>query len=130
VPLSPVQEELLAAYPDAPSSQTLFFGKRGSETFPGYAAVDASINYDVPVFRTLRPWLKLDFFNIFDNTKVIGFNTSIRPDPDSPLDALGLPTGFIRGDSFGKPQSTGDFPVSSAGTNGGRAFRMAFGLRF
>ncbi len=130
VPLTPRQEELLAEYPDAPSDQTLYFGERGSETFPGYGAMDVSVNYDVPVFRTLRPWVKLDFFNIFDNTKTIGFNTSTRPDPNSPRDALGLPTGFIRGESFGEPQATTDFPVAIAGNNGGRAFRMAFGFRF
>jgi hypothetical protein len=132
VPLTPIQESLLAAYPDAPSSQDLYFGERGSETFPGYGALDASVNYNVPVFKSLRPWVKLDFFNVLNNRKLIGFNTTVRPDPNSPVDALGLPTGFIRGANFGKAQSTADFPVSQPGANGngGRGFRMALGFRF
>jgi hypothetical protein len=130
VPLTAIQQALLAGYPDAPSSQTLYFGARGSETFPGYAAVDLSVNYNVPVFRSLRPWVKLDFFNVLDNTKAIGFNTSIRPDPNSPRDALGLPTGFTRGTNFGHPQSTSDFPTAIGSNGGGRAFRMALGFRF
>lgn len=130
VPLTPIQEALLAGYPDAPADQTLYFGERGSETYPGYGAVDVSVNYNVPVFRTLRPWVKLDFFNVLNNTEAIGFNTSIRPDPNSPLDALGLPTGYVRGASFGQPQATSDFPVAIAANGGGRAFRIAFGFRF
>ena len=55
VPLSPIQEALLGDYPDAPSDQDLYFGERGSETFPGYGVVDFSVNYPVPVFKTLRP---------------------------------------------------------------------------
>ena len=57
--LAAVQRSILAAsgYPDAPSSvgNHVFFSERGSETFPGYGLFDTSINYDIPVFRTLRP---------------------------------------------------------------------------
>jgi hypothetical protein len=135
VPVSPVQEALLAAYPDAPSSQTyLFFGGRGTGTFPGYAALDFSVNYDVPVFRTLRPWVKVDLFNVTGNDTLIGYNTTITPDPNSPLDALGLPTGYIKGENFGQAQSNTDFPGSQAGLGGevtrGRTFRVSFGVRF
>jgi hypothetical protein len=129
VPLSPVQEALLAPYPDAPTDQTLYFGERGSETFPGYGVADISINYAVPVFGSARPWVKFDVFNVFNNDKLVGFNTTVRPDPNSPLDALGRPTGFIRDPNFGQATSTGDFP-GVLGAGGGRGFRMALGFRF
>jgi hypothetical protein len=82
------------------------------------------------VFKSLRPWVKLDFFNVLNNQKLVGFNTTVRPDPSSPVDALGLPTGYIQGANFGKAQSTTDFPISNPGINGGRGFRMALGFRF
>ena len=129
VPLTSTQEALLSAYPDAPPDQELFFDNRGSETFPGYAVIDFSVNYRIPAFRSLRPWLKLDVFNPFNNLKQIGFDTTVQPDFNGPLDALGLPLNYIRDDTFGQARSTGDFP-RSLGDPGGRSFRMSFGVRF
>jgi hypothetical protein len=81
------------------------------------------------VFRTLRPWIKLDLFNAFDNDKLVSFDTTVEPDPASPVDALGLPTGYIRSASFGNARSAGNFP-RSLGVTGGRTFRMSLGFRF
>jgi len=125
-PVTPIQEALLAAYPDAPSSQTVYFGDRGSQTFPGYGVFDASFNYDIRALRSLRPWIKVDVFNVFNNLKLIGFNTAVRQDPASPVDALGLHTGYVPGPSFGQATSNLNFPHSLA-AGSGRTFRMAFG---
>ena len=81
------------------------------------------------VFRALQPWVKVDLFNAFNNQTLIGWNTSVAPDPDSPLDALGLPTGYLEGPRFGEPRGSGDYP-RSLGVDGGRTFRMAVGIRF
>ena len=109
--------------------QDLYFGERGSELFPGYAVMDFSVNYRIPVFRSLSPWLKLDLFNAFNNRKQIGFDTTVLPDFAGPVDALGLPLNFIRDNTFGEARGTGDFP-KSLGDPGGRSFRMSFGVRF
>jgi hypothetical protein len=130
VPLSSIQESRLVRYPDAPTDQTLYFGGRGSETFPGFGVLDISLNYDIPVFRSFRPWVKLDLFNALNNQKLIGFNTEVLVDPNSAVDALGRPTGLVRGENFGQAQSSSDFPTYNAGEVGGRAFRVAFGVRF
>ena len=132
VPLTAIQTGLLdaAGYPDAPSSQNVYFGDRGSQFFPGAALFDTSINYEVPIYRTARPWLKFDVYNLFNNLKVIAYNTTVTPDPNSPLDAMGLPTGFIKGPSFGQATSTGAYPVPFQGQRGGRTFRVSFGFRF
>ena len=61
--------------------------------------------------------------NIFNKTPRITANTTITPDPDSPLDALGLPTGFIRGSRFGEGTENAHFPLP-------RTFRMGVGFRF
>ena len=45
-------------------------------------------NYNIPVFRTLRPWIKFDVYNLFDNQKLIAWNTTVSQDPD---DAEGQP---------------------------------------
>jgi outer membrane receptor protein involved in Fe transport len=147
-PLTATQASILAAagYPDAPGTTSpssgyyVYFGDRGSQTFKGYGLFDLSVNYNIPVFRTLRPWLKVDVYNLLDNNKLIAWNTTVRPDPNSPKDNLGLPTGFIRASTFGT--ATGNtinltgltvnaFPTAFSGAlPGGRTLRMAFGLRF
>jgi hypothetical protein len=128
-PLSSTQQALLAAYPDAPTDQTVYFGDRGSQTFPGYGVFDASLTYDIRAFRALRPWVKLDVFNLFNNLKLVSFNTVVTPDPASPVDALGLHTGYLPGPSFGQATSVRDFP-RSLDVGSGRTFRMAVGIRF
>jgi outer membrane receptor protein involved in Fe transport len=132
VPLSGIQNNLLnaAGYPDAPSSQNVYFGGRGSQVFPGVTLFDTSFNYELPIYRTARPWVKFDVYNLFNDLKVIRYNTTVRPDPNSPLDAMGLPTGFIKGSQFGNATSTAAYPVPFQGQRGGRTFRVAFGFRF
>jgi carboxypeptidase family protein len=132
VPLTDIQTNLLTAagYPDAPSSQNVYFGNRGSQFFPGVTLFDTSVNYELPIYRTARPWLKFDVYNLFNDLKVIKYNTTVTPDPNSPLDAMGLPTGYIKGPLFGQPTSTAAYPVPFQGQRGGRTFRVAFGFRF
>jgi hypothetical protein len=132
VDLSEVQTNLLteAGYPDAPSSQSVYFGDRGTQTFAGFALFDTSINYELPIYKTARPWLKFDVYNLFNNQKVILYDTTVNPDPNSPVDDFGLPTGFIKGSQFGQATSTAAYPVPFQGQRGGRTFRVAFGFRF
>jgi len=127
--LSGIQRNLLSDYVDLPDSQSVFFGERGAETFPGYGLFDVSANYAIPVFKSLSPWVKFDVFNLFNNDKLIGFNTTVRQDPTTPVDSLGLRTGFVKGANFGEARGPGDYP-SSLGVDGGRTFRMAVGIRF
>jgi hypothetical protein len=54
----------------------------------------------------------------------------VTPDPNSPLDADGLPTGFIRPTNFGTPVNNASYPRPLPGIDGGRSFLMAMGLRF
>src|SRR5262249_22801875 len=128
----PTQNAILAAngYPDAPSSQTVYFADRGSEDFKGYGLFDTGIGYNVPVFKTLRPWLKLDVYNLMNNQKQIAWNTTVSQDPTTPVDSLGLRTGYRKGASFGKSTSNTQFPVPFQGETGGRTWRLAAGFRF
>ncbi len=129
-PITDVQKALLSAYPDLPDSQTVYFDKRGSETYKGYGLFDTGLGYNVPVFRTLRPWVKLDIYNLFNNQKLIKWNTTVRQDPNSPVDELGLHTGYVQGPVFGKANANTNFPIPFPNLTGGRTFRLAVGFRF
>jgi hypothetical protein len=132
VPLSAIQLANNPGYARLPGggSQTLFFGERGSEEFAGYGLVDFAATYQIPVWSSVRPWLKLELFNVLNNDKLIAWTTTVTPDPTSALDANGLPTGFIRANNFGQPRNNADYPRPLPGIDGGRTFQMSFGVRF
>jgi hypothetical protein len=131
-PLSEIQNALLTAsgYPDAPSSQSIYFSTRGSEKFNSYALLDTSISYDIGIVRSARPFIKVDIFNLLNNKKLITYDTTISADWDGPVDALGLPTTFIKAPTFGTATSASDFPQPFQGQTGGRTFVVALGIRF
>src|SRR5205085_3588468 len=84
VGITDIQQTLISAYPDQPSSQNVYYGERGIGEFKGYGVLDFDVSYNIPVFRTVKPWLKFDVFNLFDNQKLIAWNTTVHPDPNSP----------------------------------------------
>ena len=129
-PLTAIQEGKIAAYPDQPSSQNVYFGDRGSQFFKGFGLLDTSVNYNVPVHGSVKPWVKFDVFNLLNNQKQTQFNTTVLPDKNGPTDALGLPTGYVQGPSFGTADRNRDYPLPFTGLTGGRTVRLAVGIRF
>jgi hypothetical protein len=142
-PLTATQNQILlnAGYPDSPGVQTVYFGDRGSQEFAGYGLINVSVNYDVPVFKTLRPLIKFDVFNLFNDQKLIAWNTTVSQNAAGGTDNLGLATSFNQGANFGK--ATGNtvsnaflsniaaYPPAFAGAApGGRTARVAIGFRF
>ncbi len=135
VPLSTVQRARNPGYARLPGSgtngsQTLFFDERGSEAFAGYGLVDLAATYQIPVWKTLKPWLKVEVLNALNNDKLIGWDTSLTVDPTSALDANGLPTGYLQGARFGQGTSTAHYARPRPGLTGGRTYFGAFGVRF
>ena len=130
VPLTAIQLSRDPGYAQPPQYQTLYFGERGSQEFKGYSLMDLSLNYSIPVFRTLRPWIKGEVLNLFNNQKLISWNTNVRPDPNSPKDANGLPTGYIKSSTFGTGTSNANYPYWRANNSGGRTYLLYMGLRF
>jgi hypothetical protein len=122
-PLSALQRALVSGYISQPTSQTLYFGPRGSEEFESYSSIDLALTYRFPALKGVRPWLKLEVYNALDNDKLVTWNTTVTADPASPLDALGLPTGYIKGPLFGQAQGNGNYLTP-------RTFQMAFGVRW
>ena len=130
---TPTQQALLAdlGYVDVPGRRTVYFSQgRGSEMFDGYGLLDVSVQYRIPVWESLSPWIKFELFNALDNNTQIFGNTTVTLDPDSPVDEFGIATGFIEGARFGEPTSVDHFPQYIANLDGLRTFRMAFGIRF
>ena len=125
VRLTPRQETILAdlGYASTPDRRTIFYGDRGSESFEGYARLDFSAQWELPIWRDARPWLKFEMYNVLNNDKLLFWDSTIRPDFDGPLDDLGLPTTYSEGPRFGEATSAGDYP-------NGREFRVALGFRF
>jgi hypothetical protein len=121
--LTAIQRQLGSAYASLPSSQTIFYEDRGTGNFDGSHIVDFGFYYNVPVFRTVRPYVKVDVFNVFNDDTLIGHNFTVLPDPNSPRDALGLATGYIRGSNFGNALSNASHPRA-------RAFQVSVGVRF
>jgi hypothetical protein len=112
------------------TSQTVYYAGRGTEEFEGYGLVDLAATYQIPIWKTLRPWLKAEVFNLLNNDKLIGWTTAVTPDPNSPADALGLRTGFVRSANFGNARDNRDYPRPLPGVDGLRTFQVSFGLRF
>ena len=67
--------------------------------------------------------MKIEWYNLTNNDKLLFFNTTVRPDWDGPLDALGIPTAYIEGDRFGEATAAGDYRSA-------RSFLIAWGFRF
>jgi hypothetical protein len=96
---------------------------RGSEPFKGYAVLDFAANYDIPIFRSTRPFVQVILFNLTGNDKLIKWNTTVTRNTAGPVDSLGLPTTYTKGATFGTGTANTHYPLP-------REFRITFGLRF
>jgi hypothetical protein len=134
VPVTAIELARNPGYPvndvNTSTAASLFFGERGSQFSAGYGVFDLAATYSIPVWKSARPWLKVEFYNLLNNEKLIQWDRTVTPDPNSPKDANGLPTGYLQGPRFGQATADNNFPQPIPGTNGGRLFRMAFGVRF
>jgi outer membrane receptor protein involved in Fe transport len=114
-------------YAQPPQLQTVFFGERGSGSFAGAHLFDLALTYDIKTYKSFRPYVKMDVRNLFNDKTlgagVSGWNTSVAPDFDGPVDANGIPTQFVRGPNFGRAIDANSFPFP-------REIRVALGFRF
>jgi hypothetical protein len=134
VPLTPIQLARNPGYPandiNTSTSERLYFGERGVGNYKGYGLFDLALTYGVPVWKTAKPWIKVEFYNLLNNQKLIGWDKTVTPDNNGPKDANGLALNYVQGPRFGQAVSDNQFPQPIPGQNGGRLFRMALGLRF
>jgi hypothetical protein len=132
-PFSDIQLARDPGYAVLPTTQDIYFGKRGTGTFPGQSRFDLAFSYDINVWKTVAPWIQLRVINLLNTSYRTGFNTTVTPcsDPSqpgcngaAPVDANGLPTTFTTvGTPFGTATSNTQFQQS-------RTFSINAGVRF
>lgn len=135
--------ETAAGYATTSGAYNVFYDSRGTGQFAGYGLFDTSVQYNIPVFKSLRPWARFDVYNLFNNDKLIAWNTTITgvsARNGGPVDQYGIPTTYTKSSTFGT--ATGDtvtngsisgipaYPQWVGGSNGGRTLRAAIGFRF
>jgi hypothetical protein len=134
IALPAVQRARNPGYPAADinptTRETVFFGERGGYDFKGYGMLDLATSYNLSVWRTLRPWFKVEVYNLLNNTKLIAWDRTVTANATSTLDANGIPTAYVQGPRFGQATAGNHFPQPWPGQNGARAVRLAFGVRF
>jgi outer membrane receptor protein involved in Fe transport len=125
--ISDVQASRDPGYANGPGIVTVYFGPRGVGDYAGVHQFDFAATYDIKAYKKLRPYVKVDIRNIMNKTVngagLSGFNTTISPDNDGPVDADGIPTQYIQSPNFGEATGAGSY-------NFPREFRMALGFRF
>ena len=134
IPVPAAQLARNPGYPQADvsgaSRETVFFGARGENDFKGYGVMDLAATVNVAVWKSLRPLFKVEVYNLLNNQKLISWDRTVAADNASDLDPNGIRTGYTKGPRFGQATSGVHFPQPYLGQNGGRAARVAFGLRF
>lgn len=66
------QRALGAGYASLPAQATLFYEGRGSGEFEGSKIFDFTLNYELPIFKTARPFFKAELRNAFNKQPLIG----------------------------------------------------------
>ena len=123
VPFSATQLSRDPGYISRGNTQTLYFGERGSGEFQSSNVFDLALNYRIPVWRTIEPWLKFELRNVFNEDALVTFDTSLTADRNGPVDADGLPTQYIEGANFGEA-------ISEVSHVTPREYRLSLGIRF
>lgn len=122
-PFTPEQARVASFYESQPDSdQGIFFGERGAGEFEDSYTFDLGLLYEIPVWKRLGAFVKVDVFNIFNEDKQVTWNTDIDADLDGPVDGFGLPTQFDLAPGFGRAQDNDNFVDP-------REFRLAVGFR-
>ncbi len=123
-PLTAEQAALNPGYAGDPTDDNhIFFGDRGARTFGDAATADLAAVYSLPIFKRLEVWVKGEVRNLLNDDSLIGFDTTIQPDTDGPVDELGLPLDFVEGPNFGEGDSSTDYVVP-------REYLFSLGVRF
>ena len=104
---------------------TYFFGERGTGEFDDFYTFDLALNYSIPVWKTVEPFLRFDVRNLLNYDEPFQWNTTVVAVPrgTGPVDSSGIPTTFTRSTSFGTPRGNGDYLVP-------REYFIGAGIRF
>ncbi len=104
---------------EAGQRYTYFFDGRGNNRFPGFWQLDTSLRYQLPVWRDLAAWIKLNVQNVTDEDELIAYRTS----GTLSTDASGNVVGWSPTSTFGQARSPLDYQTP-------RTFQLTVGVQF
>jgi outer membrane receptor for ferrienterochelin and colicin len=110
-------------YANLPQNETIYFGGRGAYTFPSQSRFDLALNYEIPVWKTVSTYLKLQVINVFNTHYEQGFDTTVIANSSGPVDANGIPTTFTKSGTFGKA-------IAASQYQDARRFDVTMAFRF
>jgi hypothetical protein len=112
-------------YVNPPFRRRLYFGDRGIGEYNSTSIFDLALNYRVPIWKSVEPWVKLEVRNLLNDDTLGIFDTQVSANTaaGAPVDAFGLPTTFVRGPNFGKATSALHYVIP-------REFFVSAGIRF
>jgi hypothetical protein len=118
------QQAVLAYYLSRPgTTQTIFFGERGSQKWSDSMWFDLSVNYALPIWKDLDVWIKADLVNIFNDDSQIGGNINADDVANGPVDAFGLPTSYTLASNHAIATTNAHFVAP-------REYQFTVGFRF
>ena len=88
------------------------------------------MTYGVPVWQSVRPWVKLEVLNVLNNQKLIAWDTTVTADLQRSEGRQRPAVELHHGPNFGKATSNANFARPRQGMDGGRTFILAAGVRF
>ncbi len=91
-----------------------YFGDRGSQRFPDFQRLDLQIGYDIPLFKKVSAFGRLNIQNLFNHQLLITWNTT------GSTSSTGR---WTAGSNYGRPTSSTNYVAA-------RNLDFAFGLRF
>ncbi len=123
--LTAAQRAAGASYITLPTSQTLFFDERGTGEYEDIYSLDLSLQYGIPVWKSLEPYVKLTMTNVTNEDSLVTYNTQIAPvtSAGAPRDAKGRPTTYTLGPRFGQATASGNYQIP-------REYFVSAGIRF
>lgn len=99
-------------------SYNYFFEPRGSNRFSSSWALDTSVRYAFPIYKTLKAWAKLDVSNLLDNDALLSFDTSGTAETTDDGRLFFQPSA-----TFGRAQGARDYQLP-------RTYLVSLGLQF
>jgi len=98
---------------------THYFDGRGNNRFDDWSSFDLSARYQLPIFRRLDGWLKVNVVNVFNDDALISFDTTASAVPDAGTGDLEWQPEA----TFGTPRTVNDYQVP-------RRYQLTLGLAF
>jgi hypothetical protein len=131
-PYTSIQLSRDPGYANLPATETIYFGDRGSQRFPSQSRFDFALNYEIPIWKELSPFVKFGVVNVFNTHYLNSYNTTIsacrtatqaRCNGAAPKDANGIPTTFAPGLLFGTATAATNYQAT-------QQFNISAGIRF